>query len=276
MRRPPDLERCFAGSGRYHPAFFAWPVPHQPVPGTRFGTLHLWRIDLDPGDLALARSRALLSPDERTRADRFVFDEHRRRFTAGRGALRILLGAYLDLPPEALSFELGPKGKPSLPSPAGDALSFNVSNSYERALVVVGTGQALGVDIEHMRPLSHGESIARHHFSPGEMSALMTLPEAQWPLGFFNCWTRKEAFIKVTGEGLSRALDSFEVSLRPGEPARLLRVDDRHAPDLPWHLQDLTPGEGYAGALCAEGDPGPIEGLDFDWAASLSAPAGSG
>jgi 4'-phosphopantetheinyl transferase len=164
----------------------------------------------------------LLAPDERARAERFVFDVHRRRFAAARGLLRELLGRLLEKAPASLRFEYGPHGKPRLRHDPGTALSFNVSHSGERALFAFARGRELGVDIEAVRAEIDHAAIAARFFAEGERRALLELPEAEQAPGFFTIWTRKEACVKLLGGGLAIGLDAFEVSL--DEPARLRRV----------------------------------------------------
>jgi 4'-phosphopantetheinyl transferase len=189
--------------------------------------IDVWSIDLDaaPADLA-----DLLDDDERARASRFVFPVHSRRFAAARGHLRILLGTYLGCAPEAIGFEYGDWGKPALRSPATEGLSFNLAHSGEQALIAVGRTEALGIDIEVMRPIADWFEIATRTFAPGETNALLSLPPHHRMDGFFACWTRKEAIIKLWGEGLSADLTSFEVSLDPRAAPRLIKLE-RHGQD---------------------------------------------
>lgn len=172
---------------------------------------------LDPGAARLHALSELLATDERARAERFVFELHRRRFSAARGLLREVLGALLGVAPASLRFQYGPHGKPRL---AGSWLSFNVSHSGERALVAIARERELGVDIEAVRGDVEHEAIARRFFAPGEQRALASLPEHARARAFFEVWTRKEAYVKLLGGGLAEGLQGFEVGL--GAPARLL------------------------------------------------------
>ena len=165
------------------------------------GRVHVWTVALDGPAERPGRLGACLSPDETTRARRFHFEVHRRRFTVARGALRHLLGAYLRRSPESLVFRYGHRGKPELPE--APELSFNLSHSEERALLAVSHVAALGVDIERLRPMDDMEAIARRFFSPPEHAALMALAPGERVAGFFRCWTRKEAYLKAVGEGLA-------------------------------------------------------------------------
>lgn len=165
----------------------------------------------------------VLSADERERAARFHFLKDREHFIAARGLLRLLLSRYLDLPPQQLSFSYSPYGKPAL---AGErdctSLRFNVSHSHGVALYAFTLEREVGVDVEYIRQDVVGESIAEHFFSAQEVTSLRALPAGVQPQAFFNCWTRKEAFIKARGEGLSFPLDQFDVSLVPGEATALI------------------------------------------------------
>ena len=243
-------------------------VPHPP-PGTTIpapAEIHLWTIPLDPPPERVAALRLLLTPDEIARADRFHFDHHRRRFTVGRGALRELLAAYLDAAPDDVHFVYGEKGKPFLdgPAAAGDDLRFNLSNSHELALVAVGVGHELGVDLELLRPMPDGPQIAERFFSPSERQDLAGLPPTRRDEGFFNCWTRKEAYLKAMGDGLTVALDRFDVTLTPGQPARFLALDGSAEAAARWSLLALHPAAGYVGALALP-DPRPCTLRGFRW-----------
>jgi 4'-phosphopantetheinyl transferase len=216
--------------------------------------VHVWRavLDREPEDLALLS--AALSGDERQRADRFRFESDRRHFLAGRGLLRALLGSYLQRDPASLRFAYGPWGKPSLGDQAGPhGLCFNLAHAGGVALFAVTLQRQIGVDVERINPDLGHEDIAEHFFSPREREALRALPPGQRALAFFACWTRKEAYLKARGEGLSISLDSFDVSLAPGEPAQLLATRDDPSHSRRWTLCELDPGPGYAGALAVEG-----------------------
>ncbi len=212
--------------------------------------VHVWHAGLSLPPDQLERLRQALSADERERAARFVFAKDRDRFVAARGILRDILGNYLGQPGGALRFEYGPYGKPAL---AGEprGLRFNVSHSGDLALVAVTRGQEIGIDVEAVRPERADEQLARRFFSPREVAALLALPEAERGAAFFACWTRKEAYIKARGDGLSIPLDAFDVSLAPGEACALLRASG----DDParWALRALDTGPGYAAALAVEG-----------------------
>lgn len=233
-------------------------APWRPDPGTpplHPGQVHVWAIPLDPPAEALPALRALLDEAERARADRFVFAEHRRRFTVGRAATRLLCARYLGIEAPRVAFHPGPRGKLYLgPELAETPLQMNLSHSGDLALLAFTQGRQVGVDVEARRVVSHGDRIAAHHFAPAEVAQLPPALDAEaWHTAFFNTWTRKEAFIKLTGEGLHRPLDSFEVSLLPGDRPRLVRVDDDHAPEARFTLLALDPGPGYAAALAVEG-----------------------
>jgi 4'-phosphopantetheinyl transferase len=220
--------------------------------GLRAGDVHVWRVDLAVNAGAVSRLAADLSEDERARAARFTFERDARRFVVARGALRALLGRYLDASPRALAFTYGAHGKPALEGPGG-ALSFNLSHSGEVAVVAVGWRRTLGVDVELWRPLPDLDALAARSFAPRERAVLDALPEGERHPAFFRCWTRKEAFIKATGQGLAQPLDAFVVSLAPGEPARFLDIDGDPRALARWTLHDLPVPAGYAGAVVVEG-----------------------
>jgi 4'-phosphopantetheinyl transferase len=225
------------------------------------GHIHVWSLRLDPPEPRVAELGRSLSEDEWTRANRFRFDRHRRQYVVGRGALRSLLAAYLGTRPELVRFRYGPRGKPflaSLPADpaetAGD-LQFNLSNSDERALVAFVRGREIGVDIEYMKPMPDLEQIAERFFSLSERQVLRSLPSETKPEGFFNCWTRKEAYLKAVGEGLAAPLDSFDVTLAPGEPPRMLTLEGDASRAARWWFRHFRPAEQFIGALAIEGPP---------------------
>jgi 4'-phosphopantetheinyl transferase len=191
----------------------------------------------------LAQLIQFLSVEERARAERFRFPEHRHRYLVCRGTLREILSRYLDLAPAALHFDHNAYGKPSV---AGAGLHFNVSHSGDWAMLAVSAEREVGIDIERIDPSFVQEQIPERFFSPREVAQLRSLPPSEQPGAFFRCWTRKEAYIKARGLGLALALDSFDVSLLPDDPPALSRAGD-------WSIRNLDAPEGYAAAIVAEG-----------------------
>lgn len=230
-----------------------WPVPSEDRP-TLGADVHVWLAELEQPERTLQRLTHLLASDELLRAQRFRFERDRRHFIVARGVLRAMLGLYLKMPPAQVQFTYGPRGKPALAAVCGhDRFRFNVSHSHELALYAMTQDREIGIDIEFMRPLDDAESIATHFFSAREQAALRSLPAHLKHQGFFNCWTRKEAYIKATGEGLYQSLEEFDVSLTPGEPAQLLSVLGKPDEVRCWSFQALQPPAGYAAALAVEG-----------------------
>lgn len=227
-------------------------VEWLPAPvGLKLGAsdVHLWRASLGCDASLLSRLENTLSPDEMARADRFVFSMDRNHFVAARGILRELLGAYLMRPPAELRFRYGNHGKPALDANATDSdLQFNLSHSGGVAIYAFSLGRRLGVDVEQIRPHLAGEDIARRYFGAREVAELLALPTHMRPEGFFLCWTRKEAYVKAHGAGLSLPLDSFTVSLTPGRVAQLHAEDGDQ-----WLVRSLEPTPGFVAAVVAEG-----------------------
>lgn len=216
--------------------------------------VHVWRASLDLGPPVLARLWAVLSEDEQSRARRFHFERDRRRFVAARGQLRVLLGHYLGQHASSMSFAYEENGKPFLAgSQETQPLRFNVSHSGSLALAAISLARQVGVDIELLRTDLAGLEIAERFFSPTELASLKDLPVESRTQGFFNCWTRKEAFIKARGDGLSLPLHDFDVSLVPGAPAALLSTTFDPDEASRWSLAALDPDPDYAAAVAAEG-----------------------
>lgn len=239
------------------PSDFA--IPTAEPPRLEPGEVHVWKIDLDlPGEGAAALS-ALLSADERQRADRFRFDRHRRRYIVSRAAARRLLGAYGERAAGAVELTYGAKGKPSmLDEPE---LEFNLSHSGDGALMALSRSGPVGVDIERLRTLEDADDIARRFFSPREVTTYLAQPEAGRPRAFFNCWTRKEAFVKALGEGLFLSLERFDVSLEPDVPARILAIDGSAAEAQRWGLCAVEPEVGFVGVLATPWHPDRVRGF---------------
>jgi 4'-phosphopantetheinyl transferase len=155
-----------------------------------------------------------------------------------------------------LQFDYGARGKPALATQySATGVRFNISRSSGLVLCVVARGREVGVDLEQIRPAIAREGIPERFFSPREVAALRALPVDAQPEAFFSCWTRKEAYVKARGEGLALHLDSFDVSLVPGEPAALLRTAGDAREASRWSLHALAPGRGYVAALALEGWP---------------------
>ena len=231
----------------------SWPAPTDALPPGR-DEVHVWRASLDQSAFVVEQLRGTLAGDEKVRAGRFHFERDRVRYVVARGGLRAVLGRYLGVPPGRLRFDYSPYGKPSLAAEfGGGELDFNVSHSHSLALLAFARGRALGVDVEHLRAGAADDRLAERFFSANEVAALRALPAARQTRAFFDCWTRKEAYVKARGEGLSFPLADFDVSLRPGEPAALLcvRGDEREA--ARWTLRALDVAPNYAAALVAEG-----------------------
>jgi len=217
--------------------------------------VHVWRAALDVQATQVQSLRRTLTADERARAERFHFQKDRKHFIVARGLLRTILGRYLDVASRQLRFSYSPYGKPSLASEFnGDALCFNLSHANGLALFAVTRGRQLGIDIERVRADLADEQVAEQFFSLREVAELRTFSGSVRSLAFFNCWTRKEAYIKARGEGLSLPLDQFDVSLAPGGPAILLSTAGNPQEAFRWSLRELTPGAGYVAALVAEGN----------------------
>lgn len=224
------------------------------VPPLSVDSGHLWCFSLACPAQRLQHLAGLLSDEERRRAKRFVFIRDRRRFVAARGLLRVILARYLACKPEDLVFRYDAYGRPELEQESGPGeLRFNVSHAFERAVFVVSSNRQIGVDVEHVRPIPEVEAIMRSAFSAGEQARWRALPEEQKQKAFFRGWTRKEAYLKAVGVGLSHPLNRVEVTFALDEPARLLRVDGDSRQATKWSLADLPlPGD-YIGALAVEG-----------------------
>lgn len=192
----------------------------------------------------------LLNRAERQRAERLVFESDQRRFINAHALLRAILGRCLDRPPNSLRFTADDRGKPRLHDPPVD-LRFNLSHSGDLALVALTVGREVGVDLEQYRPIEVLD-LARHFFAESERSALEALAPSERLPAFFRCWTRKEAFIKALGAGLSFPLDDFDVDITADDVPQVLRAcRDLPAAPRQWRIVPLAMAPGYAAALAA-------------------------
>jgi 4'-phosphopantetheinyl transferase len=213
--------------------------------------VHVWKIYLRaPWS---SENQEVLSNDERARATRFRFHLHGDRFIAARSSLRTILARYLWTTPAELKFGVNPFGKPHLVGGQDKlGLRFNLSHSHEMALLAVARNRDVGVDIEFMRRDFATDDVARRFFSRSEVNQLASTASELKTEAFFNCWTRKEAYIKARGEGLSFPLDQFDVSFAPNAAAALLASRCDRGEVWRWSLQALSPAPEYAAALAVE------------------------
>jgi len=216
------------------------------------GEIHIWRLNPEPG-ADLDYYLRLLSPEERERAARFRFPQLTHNFVVDHGRMRLILGEYAGVAPENLVFTANEFGKPDVANPeAADLpgrLRFNLSHTNGLALLAVCLDADLGVDVEAMRPMVDLELIAQSHFSPREVAALGAVASSEKQRAFFRCWTRKEAFLKAHGKGLSIPLDSFAVSLAEEEKPALLECRWDPQETERWSSFSLDVGPDFSGAL---------------------------
>ena len=232
-------------------------------------TVHVWVVKLDVTDSVGNGLKSLLSEDELARAASYRFEIHRRRFISARGALRCLVGDCIGSEPEHLQFGYEPNGKPYLAN-AEDKVSFNVAHSEDVALIAIAKEGDIGVDVERVRWLPDFDELVARFFSTREARQFQALPLERKAAAFFNLWTRKEAMLKATGEGISDSLSRVEVTFLPGEPARLLAPPENSVTS-DWTLRDLSCVHGYGAAIAIKANE-QFENLSADSAV----PAGPG
>lgn len=234
------------------------------VPALGRAQIQVWRINLAQDTAGEDRLKVCLSGEERERAGRFHFAHDRRRFIIRRGVLRHLLAVHLGASRDAVRLLPGPHGKPAIPGQEGPAgLRFSCSHSADLGLVAIARGRELGVDLEQHRPLADAGKLTNAFFSPCEIAALTGVPPELKERSFFDCWTRKEAFVKAIGLGLSFPLHRFAVSLAPDQPAALLRVEDDPGAVDRWKMLSLDITPDYSAALVFEGRDANLK--CFEW-----------
>jgi 4'-phosphopantetheinyl transferase len=225
------------------------PITGQTDPSRSFELIgrqvHIWSIRTEAPESVTEAYETVLSPDERARVSRFKFPQLSQAFALSRGALRLLLSRYLDVHPSSVQFEYGPQGKPRVS--AQTSLEFNTSHSGGLTLFAFTRNCPIGIDVERIRAIPDLQDIALRFFCVAESTELTALAPAQRERAFFLCWTRKEAYIKAIGQGLSAPLDGFRVNLDPAEPAQFLHLP---VPETQtWTLTNLAVDPGYAAAL---------------------------
>jgi 4'-phosphopantetheinyl transferase len=227
--------------------------------------VHLWRVWLSQTESVVQRLASLLSLDEKRRSARYRFAHDRDRYIVGRGALRAIAGHYLNCSPRRLMFSYTEYGKPFLPNDINAIdVRFNLAHSKDVAVMAFTRGREVGIDLEFIQPMPDATRIAEHFFSAGENRALAALPVEERQEAFFRCWTRKEAYVKALGEGLSHPLDQFQVSLAPQVPARLVDVEGSLAELARWSMTGFDPAPGYIAAMVVEGPKAQLEHWQFD------------
>lgn len=208
--------------------------------------VHLWMVNLHRSTVRLDTYFDLLSDAEKNQAQKFVFERDRKRFTVARATLRLILGQYLDTSPAALEFTVGPMGKPALRT--NSAVRFNLSHSDHLILHAFSLGRELGVDVERQRAEVANQEIVGNYFSRKEQAEWNALDPDLRDTAFYLGWTRKEAYLKARGDGLSESLSDFDVSLTPDQTAVLNSKDaDR------WDLFSFYPEPGSVASVVVEG-----------------------
>lgn len=211
--------------------------------------VHVWFLANSASSEDVPALRSILSAEESERAARFRFEEDRTQYVQTRGNLRRLLGSYLGIPAGEIAFSCSEHGKPSL-SPPTEALEFNVSHTRGMAVLGFCRRCRIGVDVERIRTDFQTSEIAERFFSETERIALRNVAVEHRHEAFFRIWTRKEAYIKALGEGLSHPLHLFDVSL--DETARLLATRPDPGEAQRWRLEDLGLPEGFVAAVAVE------------------------
>ncbi len=217
--------------------------------------VHIWKASLNVNSDKITTLKSILSNDEIDKADRFVFGRDQRRFIVARGLLRIILGRYLMVKPKKIKFIYNDYGKPALSYKFHKRkLHFNISHSNELVVFAITNKGRIGIDIENVHSMKDIEQIIERFFSIEEQEEFKTLPKYCQEQVFFKCWTRKEAFIKACGQGLTLPLNKFTVSVIPSEPARLKYIDNEIDKVDSWTMKEVIPIAGYVGTVVVEGN----------------------
>lgn len=233
----------------------------------RRGGVHVWAVRILSDGGCIDVLYETLSRDEQQRAHSFRFAEHKNDYVVARGLLRAILARYVGTPAPAIRFRYGPQGKPYLEGLENCGLQFNLSHSEHCAVYAVALDCEIGVDVERMKKFPDMDAVARRFFSQAEVADLRQVSSELYIEAFYNCWTRKEAYIKAVGSGLSLPLDKFRVSLQPGQPAALLSLQSDTDSVSRWSIQDLRLWNGSVGALAAPSPSCSVTNYKFSTAA---------
>lgn len=229
--------------------------------------VHVWMFHMNTTPPGIKRFYPVLSEDEKQRSERFVHFMHRKRFIASQGFMRHVLGRYLALPPEAIRYTRKHNGKPILdPRVHATPLHFNLSHSSHFAMLAVSRNLEVGMDVEYMDRKNQWQKLILRFFTESEQQAIFQLPPAQQQQAFFQVWTRKEAHMKVTGQGLHLAPTQFTVTVPPQAPQLLAQNDMPEAQLSRWCMYDIQLPESaraYCACLSVEGEARDIEQFIF-------------
>lgn len=223
--------------------------------------IHVWRINFNAQLKAQRFFHDLLNPDEKDRVSKFRFAKDKRKFNISRGVLRILVGEYLEMDPQKVTFRYEKYGKPQLQHET--RMKFNVSHSGDMAIIGFVKDYDIGVDIEHVKNDFNVLDLAENFFSRHEIEMLRTIPPKEQPLAFYRCWTRKEAFIKAEGSGLSFPLHEFTVSMTKDNEAKLEHTDWNPDAKHQWSMFSFKPAQNYIAALAINDSATSFK--VFDW-----------
>lgn len=239
----------------------SWPQPPAEI-ALPEGEVHLWSARLDAPEDMLRHFASLLAEDEQRRAERFRGGALRSHYIAGRGTLRVLLGRYLDAAPRSFSLSYQAHGKPELGLPwKAGGLEFNVSHSHELAVYAFTRGRAIGVDVESIRPMPNAAALMERFFSPEEVAQWQQMPAERQLRAFFQGWTRKEAWLKAVGSGLSFPLNEFCVTL--DDPPRVRSIRGNAEEAAQWWLDSCEPCDDYLTAVALRGQAATVRRWQF-------------
>ncbi len=227
--------------------------------------IHVWRINFENINCDLTGHSKIISPEEKYRADKFHFEKDKTRFIIRHSILRSVLGRYLLRKPESIQFEYNTHGKPALKGNLyNTGIQFNLSHSNNLALIAIVLNREIGIDIEHINANIDYENIAIQYFSENEISELRSLPSQQQLIAFYNCWTRKEAYIKALGQGLAIPLSTFDVTLTPNKPAALLKTIHQSLPHNCHSIANIRPHLDYIAAAVVPGQIAQVKYWGWD------------
>jgi 4'-phosphopantetheinyl transferase len=240
-----------------------WQIPYKTLVLAKDET-HIWQAKLDLSTAEITQLTEILAEDERIKASRFRFPEHRQRYIAARGILRKILGFYLNINGDTIEFEYNSRGKPKISNFNAINLQFNVSHSQDLALYGITRDRRIGIDLEYLRDLDDADKIARRFFSPTESVLVASLEGEEQKRVFFQFWTAKEAYLKAIGSGLSGGLDKVEIALKP-QAIALLSVGETSENTANWSLDSFIPQPNYIGTLATETEQKPQQLKFFIW-----------
>lgn len=213
--------------------------------------IHIWYININDYQNHTNELMHYLDDQENKRAQQFKFAKDRNSFICSHAILRRLLSKYCNCDQKKILYNYNAFNKPSLNNDYN--INFNLSHSFHRGIIAITKNHPIGIDIEYMKNKPILDDLAKRFFSAHEYNEYKILPQQQKTLGFYNCWTSKEAFVKAVGMGLTFPLKNFTVNLNPELKAKILSSKNQTININEWKLHRFIVENQYCIAIAWSG-----------------------